>query len=85
MYQSDFIAPFDTLDGDPARYVEFLRDTYRNAKRILREPVQQWPRGSSHDISRAIMLDAEIIAQDMAIDYGLFDPFTGRVVDYARR
>lgn len=84
MYQSIYIAPFEP-DGDPARYVDFLRDAYRNARRILREPEQQWPRGSSHDISRAIMADAEIIAADMAVEYGLFDPFTGRVVGYARR
>lgn len=84
MYRSPLIAPFDTLDGDPARYVEFLRDTYRNARRLLNEPEQQWPTGSSHEISRQIMADAELIAADMAVDYGQFCPITLRVVGYSR-
>lgn len=83
MYRSPLIPPMEP-DADPARYVEFLRDTYRNARRIMREPEQQWQTGSSHAISRRIMTDAEIIASDIAVEYGLFDPFTGKVVGYSR-
>ena len=79
-----FIAPFDPVDGEPARYVEFLRDTYRNAKRILSMPVQQWPRGSSHEIAQAQMLEAEANAQDMMLDYGIFDAY-GKLTGYAPR
>lgn len=79
-----FITSFDPVDGNPARYVEFLRDTYRNAKRILREPVQQWPRGTSHEIAKAQMLEAEEKAQDMMLDYGLFDAY-GKLTGYAQR
>lgn len=81
--RTPLIAPLEP-DADPARYVEFLRDTYRNARRILREPEQQWATGSSHEISRRLMTEAEIIANDIAVEYGLFDPFTGKVVGYSR-
>lgn len=79
-----FIAAYDPVDGDPGRYVEFLRDTYRNAKRIMSLPVQQWPRGSSHEISRGMMIEAEAKAQDMMLQYGVFDAY-GKLTGYASR
>lgn len=75
------IEPFDTLDGDPARYVEYLRDCWRTAANTLRQPVQHWPRGTSHDVARQIQALAHARAQDMAIDYGLFDA-NGRLTGY---
>jgi hypothetical protein len=80
----NLVEPFDTVDGDPERYVEYLRDCWRNAARILREPVQQWPRGDSHSISREIQAIAQEYASDMAIDYGLFNAY-GKLTGYALR
>ena len=78
------VAPLEP-DQCPARYVQFLRDTWRNAARILREPAQQWPAGDSHTISRQVQAECENIHADIAIEFGVFDPFTGRPVDYRRR
>ena len=77
------VAPIAPGTG-PARYVEFLRETWRNAARILREPAQQWPAGDSHTISRQVQAECESLHADIAIEYGVVDPFTGRPVDYRR-
>lgn len=76
------VEPFDRVDGDPARYVEYLRDCYRTAARILREPVQQWPRGDSHSISREIQALATEYAFDVKLEFGLFDAY-GKLTGYA--
>jgi hypothetical protein len=46
---NEFINPRN-IELTPAQYVRYLRDTHANAKRILSLPVQQWQRGSSHEI-----------------------------------
>jgi len=77
----EFIAARD-FDTTPTRYAEYLRDTYSNAKRILSLPEQQWPRGSSHNISRAIMAECDEAYGDLALEFGLFNA-NGKLVDYA--
>lgn len=77
----EFIQPRD-FDSTPARYVQYLRDSYNNAKRILSEPVQQWPRGTSHEISRAIMAECQEAHEDIALEFGLYSA-EGKLVDYA--
>ena len=76
------IAPFEP-DQDPAKYIEHLRDIWRNAARHLRQPVQQWPAGDSHTISRNLQLEAQAIAMDMAVEYGIYDAY-GRLTGYSR-
>jgi hypothetical protein len=78
------VQPFDTVDGNPARYVEYLRDCWRCAARTLRRPVEQWPAGDSHSVSREIQALAQGYASDMAVEYGLFDAY-GRLTGYARQ
>jgi hypothetical protein len=77
------VQPFDTLDGDPARYVEYLRDCWRSAAMNLNRPVQQWATGDSHSMSREIQRLCEEYAQGMAIEYGVFDAH-GKLTGYAR-
>lgn len=78
----EFIQARD-FECTPKRYEQYLKDTYANAKRTLEMPEQQWPRGSSHEISRAIMSECEDAACDLRLEFGLFDPFTGKCVDLA--
>lgn len=77
----EFITERD-FDSTPAKYVQYLRDSHSNAKRILSMPEQQWPRGSSHEISRAIMAECEEAHDDIALEFGLYSA-EGKLVDYA--
>ena len=77
----EFITERD-CDTTPAQYARYLRDTYANAKRTLTLPEQQWPRGSSHDISRAIMAECDEAHADLALEFGLFDAY-GRLAEFA--
>ena len=77
------IQPFDTVDGDPARYVDYLRDCWRAAARALRQPAQRWPTGDSHTVSREIQALAHAYAFDMALEYGVYDAH-GKLTGYAR-
>ncbi len=72
------------FETTPARYAAYLRDTYENSKRILGEPVQQWPRGSSHDISRQIMEEAQERYEDIVLEFGTFDAH-GKLNGFADR
>ena len=75
------VQPFDRI-GDPAQYVEYLRACYRTANRTLREPVQQWPRGDSHSVSREIQALAIQYATDVQLEFGLFNAY-GQLTGYA--
>jgi hypothetical protein len=77
----EFITERD-FDSTPAQYVQYLRDSHNYAKRILSLPVQQWPRGSSHEISRAIMAECAEAHDDIALEFGLYSA-EGKLVDYA--
>jgi hypothetical protein len=77
------IQPFDTVDGDPERYVEYLRDCWRAAARALRQPAQRWPAGDSHIVSREIQALAQEYAFDLALEYGVYDAH-GKLTGYAR-
>jgi len=77
------IQPFDTVDGDPERYVDYLRACWRAAARNLRQPAQRWPAGDSHAVSREIQNLAEQYAFDMAIEHGVYDAH-GQLTGYAR-
>lgn len=77
----EFISPRD-FETTPARYAQYLRDSYNNAKCILSDPVQQWPRGTSHEIARAIMAECELAHDDLALEFGLFTPY-GKLAGYA--
>jgi hypothetical protein len=70
------------FDDTPAQYVRYLRDSYANAERILSLPEQKWPRGSSHDISRAIMAECQEAHDDIALEFGLYSA-EGKLIDYA--
>lgn len=76
-----FIAEFDVL-GNPEHYAQYLRETYKNSKRILGLPEQQWPKGSSHEISRQIMQECDEAYCDLNLTYGLYDAF-GKLVGYS--
>ena len=77
------IQPFDTVDGDPNRYIEYLRDCWRAAARTLRQPAQNWPTGNSHAVSREIQNLAQEYAFDMALEYGVYDAY-GKLIGYER-
>ena len=78
----EFISERD-FETTPARYAEYLRDTYSNAKRNLSLPEQKWPRGSSHDISRAIMAECDEAYGDLALEFGLFNA-DGHLAEFAQ-
>ncbi len=78
----EFIAERD-FETTPSRYAQYLRDTYRNAERNLSLPEQKWPRGSSHDISRAIMAECDEAYGDLALEFGLFNA-DGRLAEFAQ-
>ena len=69
------------VDVTPKTYIKYLRDTFNNAKGNLALPEQQWPRGSSHDISRAIMEECEDLYFDTVLEYGLFSAY-GKLIDF---
>lgn len=77
----EFIETRD-FDCTPARYAQYLRDSHSNAKRILSLPEQQWPRGSSHDISRGIMDECEDAICNLRLEFGLFN-LDFKLVGYA--
>lgn len=77
----EFICERD-FETTPARYAEYLKDTYANAQRTLSMPVQQWPRGNSHEISRAVMLECEEAICDLRLEFGLFNS-EGKLAGYA--
>ncbi len=78
----EFITHRD-FDSTPAQYVRYLRDTQRAAEATLTKPVQKWPRGSSHDISRAIISECAEAYEDIVLEFGLFDAH-GRLADFAQ-
>ena len=78
----EFITARD-FDTTPERYAAYLRDTHAAAKRTLEAPAQQWPRGSSHEIARAIMAECDEALGDLSIEFGLFNA-DGRLVAFAR-
>lgn len=77
----EFISTRD-FETSPSRYVEYLRDAYRNAEKTLSQPVQQWPKGSSYEIAHAIMLECEEAHYDVALEFGLYD-VNGKLIGYA--
>ena len=77
----EFITERD-FDSTPAQYAKYLLDSRLNARRILSLPVQQWPRGSSHEISRAIIAECGEAHDDIALEFGLYSA-DGKLVDYA--
>lgn len=79
----EFVSERD-FDTSPARYAKYLRDTYKNAERTLSLPVQNWPKGSSHEIARAIMMECQEAHDDLALEFGLYSA-EGKLVDYAYR
>lgn len=72
------------FDSTPASYEKYLLSTYENAKRILGYPVQQWPRGDSHTINRAVMVECEMALADLRMECGQFDQ-NGSLVGLAER
>lgn len=68
----EFICERD-FETTPARYAKYLKDTYANAQRTLSMPVQHWPRGTSHEISQAIIFECEEAICDLRMQFGLFD------------
>lgn len=77
----EFITARD-FDTTPARYAQYLSDTRDNAERTLSLPDQQWPRGSSHDISRAIIAECDEAHHDLALEFGLYSA-AGTLVGWA--
>lgn len=71
------------FDTTPKQYEQYLRDTYANAKETFAKPVQNWPRGTSHEIARAIMSECEAAICDLRLEFGLFDPHTFKCVGLA--
>lgn len=76
------IQSFQDSDATPQAYAEYLRHNVEVARRTLLEPVQQWPRGSSHDISRQIIAEAQEAYSVLAIERGLYDA-TGKLSSFA--
>ena len=69
---------FDT----PAKvYAKYLYDTKKTAEETLLKPVQNWPKGTSHEISRIVITEVESAAFDLNLNYGTFDA-NGKVNGY---
>lgn len=77
-YQFITARDFETT---PARYAEYLHDTYIYADQMLSRPVQKWPAGDSHTISNAIKNECRIAILELNIDFGLFNAH-GYLVDH---
>jgi hypothetical protein len=78
-----FVEAYQPCDTTPAHYVQYLRDTKRNAERILSEPVQNWPKGTSHDISRQIIDECAEHYENLVLDFGEFTAY-GKLAGFAR-
>lgn len=72
------------FDTTPERYVAYLRDTHAAAKNTLAKPAEQWPRGSSHEVSRAIIHECDMAYEDVVLEFGLFSA-EGKLVGFAER
>lgn len=81
MYEFIHARSFDTT---PTKYVQYLRDTWLCASNTLKQPVQNWPRGDSHTISRAIQSECEAAHEDIALEFGEYDA-CGCLTGYAER
>jgi hypothetical protein len=76
------VQSFSESDATPTTYVNYLRHTVAVAKRALAQPEQQWPKGSSHVISRQVIFEAQEAYEELALEHGLFDAH-GRLAAFA--
>lgn len=67
------VQSFADSDSTPAQYLQYLRHQYRVARRTLAQPVEQWPTGTSHEISRETMALCEEHAFDLKVTHGKFN------------
>jgi hypothetical protein len=77
-----FVQSFSESDATPTAYVDYLRHTVAVAKRTLAQPEEQWPKGSSHVISRQVISEAQEAYEELALEHGLFDAH-GRLASFA--
>jgi hypothetical protein len=77
-----FVESFAESDVTPEHYASYLRDKLRNAERILSLPVQTWPKGSSHDIARAIIDECQEHYSNLVLDHGQFTAY-GQLAGFA--
>lgn len=77
----EFICNRD-FETTPTEYAKYLKSTYDNAKRILSLPVENWPRGTSHEISSFIISECEDAICDLKLEFGLFNA-DGKLVGFA--
>jgi hypothetical protein len=71
MKMKQHIQPRD-FDVAPASYAKYLKGQIQWARTIASNPAQQWPAGNSHDIARAVELEAETAYIDLVMEHGVF-------------
>lgn len=66
-----YIAPRE-FDTSPRAYANYLQGQISWAETILSDPPQAWPTGDSHDVARAVIIEAQSAMIDLRMEHGLF-------------
>jgi len=60
------------FDISPEAYANYLKGQISWANSTLSDPPQAWSTGDSHDIARAVILEAQTAMIDLRMEHGLF-------------
>lgn len=66
-----YITPRE-FDTSPKTYADYLKGQIEWTETILSNPPQTWATGNSHDVARAVFLEAHEALIDLRMEHGIF-------------